>query len=294
MGAPPKRLYRPSPTKRRRRTKAEIEAICEAMYAIVEADRPCTVRQVFYRAVASGIVEKTEAEYRNTVGRLLLQMRRDYRMPYSWISDNTRWVRRPRTFRSMEEALRRTAETYRRSLWDSQPTRVEIWSEKDAIAGVLSEETFPFDVPLMVVRGFPSDTYLWSIAQEQKAARKPVHIYLFGDWDPSGVSIERSTVRKLRKLGPGTDLVFQRAAVYPGQVEEYGLQTRPTKKSDSRAKNFKGGSVEVDAIAPPLLRALVRKCIEQHIDPEELDFVQAAEESERSVLLDLVEEVAGG
>jgi hypothetical protein len=41
------------------------------------------------------------------------------------------------------------------------------------------------------------------------------------------------------------------------QITRWNLPTRPIKKSDCRSKKFKGPSVEVDAIAPDNLRALV-------------------------------------
>src|SRR5260370_1104492 len=107
-----------------------------------------------------GIVAKTEKEYKQTVGRLLLQMRIAGEIPFDWIADNTRWMRKLRTFSSMEEALRQTAWTYRPALWDEQAVYVEVWTEKDALAGVLMEETREGDVPLMVSRGFSSSTYL--------------------------------------------------------------------------------------------------------------------------------------
>jgi hypothetical protein len=40
------------------------------------------------------------------VDRVLVKMRREGRPPYNWISDNTRWMRKPRTYSSLEEALR--------------------------------------------------------------------------------------------------------------------------------------------------------------------------------------------
>jgi hypothetical protein len=55
-----------------------------------------TVRQGFYREVGAGIVAKTENEYKRTVLRLLVETRRKDRIPYSWIADNTRWMRKPR------------------------------------------------------------------------------------------------------------------------------------------------------------------------------------------------------
>jgi hypothetical protein len=64
------------------------------------------------------------------------------------VADNTRWMRKPRTFSSVEEALETTARTYRRAVWDEQPVYVEVWTEKDALAGVLWEATRLWDVPL--------------------------------------------------------------------------------------------------------------------------------------------------
>ena len=100
-----------------------------------------TVRGVFYQATVAGIVPKTEAGYKNSVGRTLVQMRRSGQLPYSWIADNTRWQRKPQTFSSLEQALQHSAEYYRRSLWTDQPVYVEVWSEKDALAGVFASVT---------------------------------------------------------------------------------------------------------------------------------------------------------
>lgn len=57
-------------------------------------------------------------------------------------------MRKPFSYSSMQAALERTAELYRRSLWDNQDAYVEIWLEKDALAGVLYRVTSSWDVPL--------------------------------------------------------------------------------------------------------------------------------------------------
>src|SRR5262249_7220321 len=126
-------VYQPSPIKRKRRTKAEMTALRDALLKLLRVDNPMTVRQTFYRLVGTGLIAKKEAEYKNTVGRLLVKMRREGAVPYEWIADSTRWMRKPRTYSSMENALRDTARTYRRALWDNQEVYVEVWTEKDAI-----------------------------------------------------------------------------------------------------------------------------------------------------------------
>ena len=273
-------------------------AIRESLYAILAADHPQSVRGTFYQATVAGSVPKTdESAGYPTVQRLLVEMRRSGQIPYSWIADSTRWMRKPRTWSSAEEALRNTASTYRRALWDGSATRVEIWVEKEALAGVLVEATDKWDVPLMVTRGYPSMSYLHSAATAIVASDATTQIYYFGDRDPSGVDIDRAVVRgigeSIAALESGHDSPeeafdwhadFERVAVTEEQIEEWDLPTRPTKKSDTRSKNFNGCSVELDAIPARQLRGLAEMSIEQHVNWRALKVLQTAEAEERRVL----------
>ena len=236
--------------RRKRRTKAEIEAICEAMFNLLEEEHPLTLRHVFYRMVSAGYVDKTESEYGSTVGRLLIKMRRDGRVPYDWLADNTRWQIKRHSYLSVMDALAAAADSYRRALWADSPVHVEVWTEKDAICSILYDVTDPWDVPLMAARGDSSDSFLWSTASQWQAIRKPVYVYYFGDHDPSGVNARRVHERKLREMAPDVKIHFVTVAVTAKQIEEFGLPTRPTKRNGNRAAWFKGDSVEVDAIPP--------------------------------------------
>lgn len=276
------RFYQTSPIKRR--TKSDLAEIRAALYDTLEGDNPATVRQVFYRLVSVGIIDKTEAEYKNTVCRLLALMRREGALPFGWIADNTRWMRKPRTFSSVSDALKRTAELYRRALWDEQKVYVEVWLEKDALAGVLYPITSEWDVPLMVTRGYPSLSFLYEAAEQIGETEKRTFIYYLGDHDPSGVNIPKVVERDLREMAPDADMTFERLAVNLEQIRRLNLPTRPTKKSDSRAKNFKGESVEVDAIPPATLRSLVRAAIVKHINKRAFEVLRVVEENERGLL----------
>jgi hypothetical protein len=106
------------------------------MLEIFEIERPMTCRQMFYQLVSrGGVIAKSEAEYKATVIRLLVEMRLNRTIPFDWVADNTRWVRRPRTHHSLSAMLDDCASTYRRHLWRTQPAYVEIWLEKDALGG---------------------------------------------------------------------------------------------------------------------------------------------------------------
>ena len=111
-------------------------------------------------------------------------------------------MRKPRTYDSVEEALFSTARAYHRNVLNVQDCYIEIWLEKDALAGVLYEETAKYDVPLMVNRGYASISYLFKAALVIQEQSKPTYIYYFGDYDPSGKDIERNTEQRLRQFAP--------------------------------------------------------------------------------------------
>lgn len=274
--------YSTSSIKRKRRTKAEMERIRAALYDVVAKNRPATVRQVFYQLVSTGVIGKTEAEYHTTVCRLLTEMRLNLEIPFDWIADNTRWMRKPDSYDSLAQALDDVKRHYRRALWSNQDAYVEVWTEKDAIAGVLYDVTGKWDVPLMVTRGYSSITFLHEAAEAIRAQGKPAHLYYFGDWDPSGLDIEVQVEGRLTEFGAVVE--FERVAVTPEQISTWNLLTRPTKKTDSRARNFEGGSVEVDAIPPQQLRDLVFECIARHVDEDAFRVLRVAEQSEKEVM----------
>jgi hypothetical protein len=174
-------------------------------------------------------------------------------------------------------------------LWANEDAYVEIWTEKDALAGVLLEVTAPWDVPLMVACGFSSLTFLHEAAETILAVGKPAYLYHFGDWDPSGIHSDRAIERTLRAEAPGAEIHFQRVAVTTEQIELWNLPTRPTKrKGNSHAKRFKGRSIEVDAIPAERLQELVRNCIEQHVDRQALEVTRVAENSEQELLAQFI------
>ena len=102
--------------------------------------------------------------------------------------------------------------------------------------------TAQYDVPLMVTRGYPSLTFLHSAAEGILAEDKPAFLYYLGDHDPSGVHIPQKVESDLREMACGAQIHFERIAVNVDQIEAWNLPTRPTKKTDSRSKAFRGAS----------------------------------------------------
>src|SRR5262245_11394257 len=250
-----------------------------------------TVRQVFYQATVRGLVEKAESGY-GKVQTDLTVMRRAGELPYNWLADNTRWQRKPRTFNSIDDALRNTAACYRKALSNEADSYVEIWLEKDALAGVVYPVTSMYDVPLMVARGYASLSFLYSAAEAINELDVPAYIYHLGDFDPSGVNAGEKIEETLRELAPNAEIAFERVAVTPKQIADWDLPTRPTKASDTRAKSFGAISVELDAIEPNRLRSLVQETIELHLPADQFAVLKAAENSERDIITRLVGKIA--
>lgn len=279
--------YGSSTVKRARRSKTQLAELDDAVIAAVEADHPVSLRGVYYRAVSAGEVDKTENGYR-AVGRRLLALRRAGTVPYGHITDGTRYVLHRPSWADPDAAIEALASSYRRALWLDQPTAVQLFTEKDAISGVLEPVCARWDVPLGVVRGYSSETFAYEMAAQLPAEQTTV-IYQLGDHDPSGVNAWDVFCDRVRGFAPHASVTFQRLAVTEEQITAWDLPTRPTKTTDSRARSFSGESVEVDAIPAPTLRQLVEDAITGHISTHVLDMHAMVEAQERAGLAALAQ-----
>lgn len=251
-----------------------------------------TVRQMFYALVSVGKIEKAESAYRK-VSKQLSIMRREGYLPFHWIVDNTRWQRKPDSYKDLNVFLSNMQDYYRKSIWNEQGKYIEIWVEKDALTGVFYPTTSKYDVPLMSAKGFASDSFIFGSAEaikEEYNTGKDVFLYYFGDYDPSGYAAVNATYRKLKEFAGGDiKFGFEHVAVKKEHIEYFNLPTRPTKQSDTRAKKWDGDSVELDAIPPRELQKMIENCIVRHIDENLLNKTKLIENNERESLKQFTE-----
>jgi hypothetical protein len=291
------RTHNPERRRRGRPLSAHTVAIREAVLKVIDEYQLMTVRQVFYALEVRGVVAKDEKHGYKPVMMQVLKMRREGILPWAAISDASRWMRKPESYDSVEDALRAWTGGYRRNLWRAQGIRIEVWLEKDALAGVVMEETEEWDVPLMVSRGTSSATFLYYGAMQAKEAweRERIETYVFAlyDYDAAGLRIARSVERGLREhAGPEVPIYFELLAVLPHQISTWNLPTRPPKKDDPEASKFQGQAVELDAIPPNILRQLVRDAIVALIDEDAWRIEQIVEQNEIELLTRLTEDWA--
>ena len=248
-------------------------------YVIHDIGEPMTVRQIYYRLVSSGY-PKTEEFYSKTQ-RALLDMRERGLLPYGLIADNSRSFYRPRTYNNLENFLDTQHKNYRKDFWETQDTYVEIWLEKEALRAVFTDVTYDFQIPLYVAKGFSSVSFVYAAAEEIKLIEKPAYIYLFSDYDPSGLMVANSIEKRMREFGVKAQ--FIRPCLTPDQIEEHNVIMRPTKQSN-HSKEFIGDSAELDALHPRILKDIVRSCIEPHIDQEAYQKLKNIELVEKETL----------
>lgn len=273
------------PDRRTRRSSAEVEDLRQTILDIVGEHQQLTIRHLFYLMVSRGVIDKTEIEYNNVVVRLALQLRRSGDIPFGRIVDGSRLYRVPRTYGSIQDTLDDTARLYRRDYWRQADQLVEVWCEKDAISGFLYDVTGPLGIPLMVTRGFSSESIVQTIAEETRADTRPLAILFVSDLDPSGDLMPTDVIRRIRFYAPEADVRLERVAVTREQAGAMDLPTRPTKRDKNRhATTFEGESVEVDAMPPATLKALLQTSIEAYMDVDRLRVLREAEASEREQL----------
>jgi len=257
----------------KRRTKAAVMDLKASLKAICEEYGLITIRQLFYQAVSRGLVEKTESQYRR-VGDFITDMRNAGELDMDLILDPTRAEKVVSQWVGLAEYIEVIRQSYRINYWHYSPDFIQVWLEKEALTTIVRPVCDDYGVGLWVSKGFASLSYL-SQAADQLAAKTangiPCKIVQFGDHDPSGKNIfeviEAELIRLTALKGGQPDLInYERVSLTADQVVAWGLPTRPTKASDSRAKNFKGPSTELDALPPDQLSDLVRQAILDRID----------------------------
>ena len=194
------------------------------------------------------------------VYRLLKEARERGHIPWEWIVDETRELERQPSWDDPAAYVRTVSRSYRRDFWNQQPDRVEVWSEKGTVRGVLAPVLDEYGVGFRVMHGFSSATTIYDIAQDDDG--RPLIVLYVGDFDPSGMWMsEHDLPERLAQVRRGSRTV-RRIALTRGAVN--GLPSFPAadKKKDPRYEwfvdNFGRRCWELDAMDPNDLRTLRR------------------------------------
>lgn len=174
-----------------------------------------TGRQLYYQFVARDIIPNNQQSYKR-----LLSIVNDARLAgyidWSHITDRTRNLQRQAHWDTPAGIIDSISRQFRVDLWEGQPTRVEVWVEKEALAGVVQRAAQQYDCAWFSCRGYVSQSEMWVAAQRLGGyisnGQQVVLVHL-GDHDPSGIDMTRDITDRLNKF------------IYTDLANELGMDT---------------------------------------------------------------------
>lgn len=279
--------------------QAKTTALLTAVKAVLDeyCDHwPLTVRQVFYRLVGAHGYDKTETAYKNLCHHLA-NARRGGTLPFHAIRDDGVMTLDMERFASADDFLieqRRRAEAYERDLMADQPFHVEVWCEAAGMIHQLARVAHRYSVNVFSSSGFDSLTAKHRMATRICQIGKPAVILHLGDDDPSGESIFKSVAEDVTafveadRLNATVTVRFERVALTPGQVREYGLPTAPAKVTDSRSRAWDRETCQLEALSPTMIAFLLERAIGRLLDGDRLADARQAQVLERADLTRLL------
>ena len=254
------------------------------------AAHPITGRGIGYRLFIAGLIASVGRAEMQRVYRLLKEAREEGKIPWEWIVDETRAIERVSTWDNPAEFARCVARSYRRDFWNQQPHRVQVWSEKGTVRGVLAPVLDEYAVGFLPVHGFSSATAAHDIAEDDDG-RDLIVLYV-GDFDPSGMYMSEEDLPARFAKYNGDHITLRRIALTVEQLTELPSFPASDKRKDPRhrwfVRNFGRRCWELDAMDPNDLRTCVEEEIRELIEPaawERCEIVNRAElDSLRNVL----------
>ncbi len=258
------------------------EVVEAALEVFTQYDTALTLRQLYYRLVSRHLFPNTINSYKR-LSRLMVRAREEGDVPVNCLEDRSRRIlgRGDAGYTSAQDFLKRRLASLRESykefrmpMWDVQPNYIVVSLEKDALSRLVGDVANQYAVRTFPTRGYPSFTYVQRMAGyiRNRLKGKPTVVLYFGDFDPSGIDIERDLSARLGRYKAG-EFIVHRVALTKDQIVKYSLPPMPVKKSDARSHNFVAShgdeSVELDAIDPNTLKLMVAQSIASYIDIDE-------------------------
>jgi hypothetical protein len=165
---------------------------------------------------------------------------------------------------------------------------VYVAAEKDTLRQLLTGWLTEVGIPVLVVRGFGSRSYADVVRARTAADPRPAVLLYVGDFDSSGIDIERDWIART-----GCWAVTERVVLTNGQVREFALVPAEGKRDDPRWPAFArryGFDVdrpvqwEVEALPPEDMHRLVLDAVDRYVDRRALAAVIADERRQAHAL----------
>lgn len=273
-------------------TLALIE-FCNSVIAEYQAQGfTLTLRQLYYQCVARDRIPNEQKEYKR-LGSIVNDARMAGLIDWSAIEDRGREVARTTTWTGPDQILAAVASQFKVDLWETQPARVMVRIEKDALLGVIEPVCKRWRVPYIGCRGYTSQSEAYAAGQEfagwAEAGQRIIVLYL-GDHDPSGIDMTRDNEERL-KLFSREHVDVRRLALNIQQVNRYKPPPNPAKETDARftdyLRKFGESCWELDALDPTVIDKLIDDELRSIVDPDAWEQAHMAEAVEKAKLKEL-------
>lgn len=239
--------------------------------------------------MSRGLLKNLPQEYKR-LGDIIVDARLAGLIDWNAIVDRTRNLEALSHWDSPAEIVEAVSIQYRRDLWATQSCRIEVWIEKEALAGVFAGVCQSLDVPYFCCRGYTSISEMWvagrRLRQYRNAGQTPIILH-FGDHDPSGIDMTRDIVDRLALFSEGL-IKVERLALNQDQIDQYNPPPNPAKLTDSRGASYVAvhgdESWELDALEPRVLAQLVRDAVDQYRDEDAMAEETDVQDRERKQL----------
>jgi hypothetical protein len=228
------------------------------------------------------------------VCRLLVEARKKGILPWSAVIDPGR----RRTSYSSRDlkyyAKLKMGSAIMLDFWRGQPQQVEIWVEKEAIFELVQSTVYRYRVPVNINKGYGSATVIHDAAKRYGKGKGWTLLYI-GDFDPSGLDIDRCLRDSLKEHGSRPNIV-RIALSQEDTVSLIPMAGLSLKKTDSRYKRFvelygpdqKG--YEIDSLPADILRKRIMEALNTYMD---LDLFRKVIELEDAVDEKIAEALKG-
>ncbi|OGC89258.1 MAG: hypothetical protein A2W25_04320 [candidate division Zixibacteria bacterium RBG_16_53_22] len=255
-----------------------------------------TLRQLYYQLVAGGIIPNKPSEYAK-LSDILTRARMAGLVDWQAIEDRVRVPKMHSEWVNIADLVDSACTSYRLPRWQDQDHYIELWTEKDAIAGILKPITDKYHITLVVNRGYSSATAMYDAAKRFISASfdggKDCVILYLGDHDPSGLDMDRDIQDRLGEFG--ATFTYLRIGLTWDQIQQYNPPPNPAKISDPRAdeyiKKYGESSWEVDSLPPNVLNQLVKAAILGYLDEEKYEAWIEMEDEDKEELRKAAEDI---
>jgi hypothetical protein len=268
-----------APPKRGRGKSQKSLDLIDAAYDILEELQPTTVRSVCYQLFlrypdGRFITSMTDKNQTGRVSKQLVWARENKLIPWEWIVDESCQPEVAPSWRDPESIINAAVRSYRKNHWQTQPNRVQVWSEKGTVRGKLKPVLDKFGVTFQVLGGFGGgstvhDVAELSISRDDDGQLRPLTILYVGDYDPSGMCMsEVDLPRRFDRYGGSIEI--RRIAITAADIADLPTFAAADKKKDSRYKwfvaNYGPACCELDALSTVVLRQRVEDAIVSLLD----------------------------